>query len=104
MIISYSGDGQPEVGYCEIFSLSQNILPTEIPSSTQVTTQNPRGIQEKSKAQLESGSKQWAGNASKLLCIPSAGGKPVPKSKIQKADVSQPTGDFLELASSYEKP
>lgn len=52
MVILYSGDGQPEVGYCEIFSLSQNILSTEIPSSTQVTTQNPRGIQKKSKAQL----------------------------------------------------
>ena len=82
-----------------LFSLSQNIPSTEIPSSDRVSTRKSRGVQRKSKAQLEWGSQQRADNAPKSVRISSADKKRVPKSKIQKTDVSQLINDFSELAS-----
>ena len=82
-----------------LFSLSQNIPSTEIPSSNRVTTRKSRGVEKKSKAQLEWESQQRADNASKSSRI-SSDKKPVPKSKIRKTDVSQLVDDFSELASS----
>lgn len=82
-----------------LFSLSQNILSTEIPSSKRVTTRKSRGVEKKSKAQLEWESQQQADNVSKSLRI-SLDKKPVPKIKIRKTDVSQLVDDFSELASS----
>lgn len=94
---------QPEI---PLYSLSQNIPPTEIPPSTRVTTQKSRGVQKKSKAQLEWESQQRADNASKSsrisahTSVSSAPQKSASRSKIQKTDVSQLIDDFSELASS----
>ena len=53
---------QPKI---PLYSLSQNISPTEISFSTRVTTQKSRGVEKKSKAQLDRKSQQRADNASK---------------------------------------
>lgn len=87
-----------------LFSLSQNIPSTKIPPSSRVTTRKSRGVQKKSKAQLEWESQQRADNAPKSSRISSVDKKPVPRNKIQKTDVSQLIDDFSELASSDSKP
>ncbi|WP_375467269.1 hypothetical protein [uncultured Nostoc sp.] len=95
---------QPKI---PLYSLNQNISPTEISSSTRVTTRKSRGVEKKSKAQLDWESQQRADNASKSSCISAPTNvssartrKLVSRSKMKKSDVSQLIDDFLELASS----
>lgn len=78
-----------------LFSLSQNIPSTEIPSSDRAITRKSRGVQKKSKAQLEWESQQRADSASKSVRISPADKKRIPKSKLPKTDVLQLIDDFF---------
>lgn len=85
-----------------LYSLSQNVNPKEITSSSRgITTRKSRGVHKKSRAQLEWESQQRAEEASREQDRKNASRKKeAQKAKPRKEDVSQLIEDFSELNSS----
>lgn len=85
-----------------LYSLSQNVNPKEITSSSRgITTRKSRGVHRKSRAQLEWKSQQRAEEASQNPDRKNASQKKeAQKVKPRKEDVSQLIEDFSELNSS----